>query len=422
MTDGILLVEPFYGGSHRQLIDLLQAHFTESVKVTMTAKKWHWRARTSALHLSQEIPYSDNYRVLFASSVLNLAELVALRPDLSRLKKILYFHENQLVYPVQKTLQRDFQFPYNQILSCLVADKVVFNSQFNMDSFLSSINTVLKMTPDYRPKGLPEKIRPKCQVLYFPLDLPPRGKFKQITTDRQRETLTSTEECISDEKIVTSLCEKSDDSALKDDICDKHVPVCSIGEREPPDKTLHPPDAKRQKTRPLHIVWAHRWEHDKDPETFFSALFQLQEAGLDFRVSVMGEQFTDNPEIFSVARERLSSNIVAWGYQEKKEDFYKILSEADVAVSTALHEFFGVSMLEAVYFGCYPLCPNRLVYPEIFPKTYLYNTPVQLMKKLKRMCTVPDETRRHTIQVPIERYLWQNCAEDFYSLFKVKAA
>ena len=34
-------------------------------------------------------------------------------------RKILYFHENQLVYPVQVTKERDFQFGYNQILSAL---------------------------------------------------------------------------------------------------------------------------------------------------------------------------------------------------------------------------------------------------------------------------------------------------------------
>jgi len=56
-------------------------------------------------------------RTLFCSSVLNLAELVALRPDLQPLKKIIYFHENQLIYPVRKQQARDFQFGYNQILS-----------------------------------------------------------------------------------------------------------------------------------------------------------------------------------------------------------------------------------------------------------------------------------------------------------------
>jgi hypothetical protein len=48
------------------------------------------------------------YRVLFTTSVLNLTELVAIRPDLQNLHKILYFHENQLIYPVKKQQERDF--------------------------------------------------------------------------------------------------------------------------------------------------------------------------------------------------------------------------------------------------------------------------------------------------------------------------
>ncbi|XP_033087503.1 glycosyltransferase-like domain-containing protein 1 isoform X11 [Trachypithecus francoisi] len=168
----ILIIEAFYGGSHKQLVDLLQEELGDCVLYTLPAKKWHWRARTSALYFSQTIPISEHYRTLFASSVLNLTELAALRPDLGKLKTILYFHENQLIYPIKKCQERDFQYGYNQILSCLVADVVVFNSVFNMESFLTSIGKFMKLIPDHRPKDLEGIIRPKCQVIYFPIRFP----------------------------------------------------------------------------------------------------------------------------------------------------------------------------------------------------------------------------------------------------------
>lgn len=82
--------------------------------------------------------YFSLFQTLFASSTLNLCELVGLRPDLGKLRKILYFHENQLVYPVRKHKDRDFQYGYNQILSWWV--KGNSGQQFTVHAVLLSFS------------------------------------------------------------------------------------------------------------------------------------------------------------------------------------------------------------------------------------------------------------------------------------------
>lgn len=56
-----------------------------------------------------------------------------------------------------------------------------------------------------------------------------------------------------------------------------------------------------------------------------------------------------------------------------KDEYYKLLSKAKVVVSFALQENFGFGINEAVYLGCTPVLPNRLVYPEFYSSDYLYN-------------------------------------------------
>lgn len=58
----ILFIEPFYGGSHKQLIDLLNLELG-GVVVSLPATKWHWRLRVSALQLSELIPRDSRFRL-----------------------------------------------------------------------------------------------------------------------------------------------------------------------------------------------------------------------------------------------------------------------------------------------------------------------------------------------------------------------
>jgi glycosyltransferase involved in cell wall biosynthesis len=48
-------------------------------------------------------------------------------------------------------------------------------------------------------------------------------------------------------------------------------------------------------------------------------------------------------------------------------EYRALLRKADVVVSTARHEYFGVAMVEAMAAGAVPLLPARLSYPEIVP-------------------------------------------------------
>ncbi|XP_049885327.1 glycosyltransferase-like domain-containing protein 1 isoform X2 [Pectinophora gossypiella] len=299
----------------------------------MKAKKWHWRARASALYVSTQIPHDHSFEILFCTSVLPLAELLGLRPDLIRLKKLVYFHENQLEFPVRITKERDFQYGYNEILTCIVADKVLFNSYYNQDSFLSHINGHLNLQPDYRLKDLDQTIRPKCTVIYYPLDL--------YTIDYHLSSRDA---------------------------------ICSSAGEETSDE--------------LHIVWPHRWEFDKNPEAFYKCLCKMDESGHMFKVSILGETFGKKMEVFNDLHERLTTKLVNLGYVSSPAKYYGILKTADVVVSTAIHEFFGVAVLEAVYCGCVPVVPNRLAYTELYGGRVeeIYETEEELYDILVNLC------------------------------------
>ncbi len=67
-----------------------------------------------------------------------------------------------------------------------------------------------------------------------------------------------------------------------------------------------------------------------------------------------------------------------------------------MVVSTANHEFFGVSVVEAVSVGCVPLLPKRLSYPELIHENHkecLFATLPQLSKQLKRWILAPRRLR-----------------------------
>jgi glycosyltransferase involved in cell wall biosynthesis len=164
-------------------------------------------------------------------------------------------------------------------------------------------------------------------------------------------------------------------------------------------KRDQPPSGKAE--APL-ILWNQRWEYDKRPDRFFALLYRLQGAGIAFRLAVAGESFRNQPPEFEEARQRLADCIVHWGYAPTRVHYLALLQRADLVISTADHEFFGISILEAVAAGAFPLLPDRLSYPELIPAALhpacLYADEEQLWHKTVQFLTAPRPTAHPELQ------------------------
>ncbi len=131
-----------------------------------------------------------------------------------------------------------------------------------------------------------------------------------------------------------------------------------------------PPAAEKD---PLLILWNHRWEYDKAPELFADAMIRLAEnTGIDFRLALLGDRSSvhTSPALLRL-REQIPDRIMV-DERADSETYRGILGRSMVVVSTALHEFQGLAMPEAVSAGARPLVPDDLCYPEQYPDVYRY--------------------------------------------------
>lgn len=350
----VLFIEPYFGGSHRAFAEGYRRHSRHSIDLlTMPAHKWKWRMRGGAMYLADRLPVTKP-DVLMVSDFLDLATLKALRPEYTAgIPCVAYFHENQLTYPVRDESERDFQFGLTNMTTCLSADRVLFNSRYHMESFLRAGDDLLNKMPDCVPERVPERIRARSQVTPVGVDLEAIDNIR--------------------------------------------------------------PDAA-ERTGPITILWNHRWEFDKAPETFFRVIERLDNVGLDFELAVAGESFRRVPAVFEWAGKCFADRLIVFGTVPSREDYLQLLLESDVVVSTAIHEFFGIAVVEAVYAGCVPLLPNRLSYPEVIPEEAhnrcLYEEEDEMFRQLRDWVQAPERVRRVDLSGAMERFKWKRVAPD----------
>ena len=342
-----LFIEPFYGGSHRDFTEGLTAHSCHEIQVVhLPARFWKWRMRGAALHFIHSIDNLPAYDGMITSGLMSLADFTALCGG-CRPPALVYFHENQLTYPLAPGEKMDLQFGFTDITTALCADRVLFNSRFHFDQFFNTLPGFIAQMPEYKPGWVVDAIRNKSGILH---------------------------------------------------------PGCQFDGDTPTPASLPP--------GPPIIIWNHRWEFDKQPERFFSALDQIDRKGIDFRLAILGENYQAAPREFVNARRRFSDKIVEYGYVRSKDAYVDWLKKGYVAVSTAIQENFGIAMVEAMRFGCLPLLPNRLAYPEVLPREFhsdfLYRDDADLVKKLATLLRYPERfvCHRPVLAAMMARHAW----------------
>lgn len=120
-----------------------------------------------------------------------------------------------------------------------------------------------------------------------------------------------------------------------------------------------PPDDRTGRSGAPAVLWNHRWEADKGPAAFGAALDSL--ADRDFRLILLG---AGTSPIRTAIAERFGDRVLHNGHVPRPA-YDRWLLRADVVVSTARQEFFGVAVAEAMAAGAVPLVPDRLAYPEL---------------------------------------------------------
>lgn len=316
----LLAFEPYDRGSHRAVRLSISRHSRHAwTWRTRPGRAWKWRMRLAAAELveaaAREGVLDAPADAIFATSLMSLADLRALLPaSLRALPAILSMHENQVAYPAghirASSSERDVHFGLTNLTSMLAADLVIWNSRWNLESFLDGIAEVLAHAPDASLSDVRQRIEEKSVVIWPPVEPPPGDLVP--------------------------------------------APVAAMGSAP----ALH---------NPVTVVWPHRWEHDKGTEELLE-IARRESERFNLRWTILGEQFDQVPPALEELRAQFASRIDHMGFEPDRLRYWQRLAGCDWVLSTARHEFFGIAAVEAMLAGCLPWLPERLSYPELLPQ------------------------------------------------------
>ena len=349
----ILILEPYFTGSHKQWALGYKKYSKHEVKIlSMKGQFWKWRMHGGAVSLAKQFK-NKNYNpdLILSTDMLDLSTFLALTK--TKAHSAIYFHENQLSYPWSPN------------------DRDVLRKRNHHYSF---INYVSALSADH--------------VLF-------NSRFHMEIFLKELHSF------------LNHFPDYNEIDTIK--IIEKKSEVLSLAiELKKFDSYKY-----TNHNKPL-ILWNHRWEYDKNPELFFQSLKHVKDHGYNFDLVVLGENFSNSPEIFKNAENIFKENILHWGYAKTFDSYAKWLWKANILPVTSNQDFFGVSVMEAIYCEAYPLLPNRLSFPELIPKEFhydhFYQNDNELIEKLKNIIKTYKNKDLKALKKAAVKFDWNNLA------------
>ncbi|EAT12729.1 DUF3524 domain-containing protein [Bermanella marisrubri] len=345
----VLLLSAYDTDSHKSWCQGLMQHLPEFEwhYSCLPGRYFSWRIRGNPLSWmtgKDQSLFQQRFDLIIATSMVDVATLRGLTPELAGTPWLVYFHENQFAYPKSQQQHGSIEPQMVNLYSALAADHVLFNSQFNRRTMLDGITQLMAKMPDLAPRNLAQRIESKSQILPVPINLKPAKAWVNHSNENK-----------------------------------------------------------------LKLIWNHRWEYDKGPDSLLNIVRAIEEKRLPIEVNIAGKRFQRAPDAF----DKLSdlSCVKRIGTYESVEDYLQALLESDIVLSTASHEFQGLAMLEGAAMNCVPLAPNDLAYPEWIPQSCLYQTEQDAICLLEKWCQqgLPETPDVH-------HYTWQYMAPKYQSL------
>lgn len=167
----VWLLSAYRTDSHRAWADGLVRRHThvDWARRELPGRFFRWRIRGNPLSWLGGLP-DRRPDLILATSMVDLATLRGLNPRLARVPAYYYFHENQFAYPVSRHQVKSVDPQMVQLYGALAAQRLLFNSAFNRDSFLEGVRALLRKMPDAVPRGVVEALAARAAVLPVPVE------------------------------------------------------------------------------------------------------------------------------------------------------------------------------------------------------------------------------------------------------------